>query len=345
MLLVYGAYGFTGALVAREAALRGLPAVLAGRDEARLAPLARGLGLPHRAFPLDDPGALARGLEGARAVLHCAGPFSRTAAPVADACLAAGVHYLDITGEGAVFEAIAARGAAAERAGVTLLPGAGFDVVPSDCLAAHLVRRLPGARSLSLAFSGVRASRGTLRTALESAGEGARARRGGALERIGYAERELDLGAGPRRCFAISWGDLWTAPRSTGLPDVTVYVAAPRATRLLARLAEPFGPVLASEPVQAALRRAVDRLPEGPTPEEQRTSRARLWGEVRDAQGRTAAARLETPEAYTLTARAAVACAARVLAGGVPAGWQTPATAFGPDFVLGIPGVERVDVG
>jgi short subunit dehydrogenase-like uncharacterized protein len=98
-------------------------------------------------------------------VLCAAGPFSATSRPVADACLRNRVHYLDITGEIDVFEALAARDAEAKARGIMLLPGVGFDVAPSDCLAAHLKRRLPDANDLRPYLS-LRAntSRGTAKT-------------------------------------------------------------------------------------------------------------------------------------------------------------------------------------
>jgi short subunit dehydrogenase-like uncharacterized protein len=131
-LLIYGAYGYTGRLVVSEARAAGLRPVLAGRDASALAAMAGPLGLDHRATSLDDQGGLDTALEGARVVLHCAGPFVQTSRAMVDACLRRGVHYLDVTGELAVFEAIAARDAEARACGVTLLPGVGFDVVPSD---------------------------------------------------------------------------------------------------------------------------------------------------------------------------------------------------------------------
>src|SRR5512133_703226 len=170
-LLVYGAYGYTGELVARRAVEVGLAPILAGRDSERAVRVARALGCEWRAFPLSDPDAVRRGIRGAGAVLHCAGPFIRTAAPMAEACVDERVHYLDVTGEIPVFRALLAMGTTARNAGVMLLPGAGFDVVPTDCLAAHLVRRLPGAASLDLVLAGLdRPSRGTARTMLEHAG-------------------------------------------------------------------------------------------------------------------------------------------------------------------------------
>src|SRR5207237_1168186 len=70
-------------------------------------------------------------------VLHCAGPFIHTSRPMVEACVKAGAHYLDITGEIAVFESILNR----DEQHVTLLPGVGFDVVPTDCLGAMLAPR------------------------------------------------------------------------------------------------------------------------------------------------------------------------------------------------------------
>ena len=342
--MIYGATGYTGSLVAREAARRGLRPVLAGRSADRVAALAGGLGLDHRAFAVDAAGD---GLRGVRAVLNCAGPFGRTAGPLADACLAAGAHYLDITGEAGVIEATAARGPAARAAGAVLLPGAGFDVVPSDCLAAHLKRRLPTATRLALAFrSNGRMSRGTALTALDGAADGGLVRKDGVITRVpaAWKTRAIDFGDGrPVRAITIPWGDVATAYHSTGIPDVEVYLAAPRGLRAAARLTRYLGWLVRSRPVQALVRRRILAGPPGPTEAERRANRCDLWGEVADPAGRAAVSRLQTPDGYDLTVQASLAAAARVLAGAVAPGFHTPATAFGPDFVLELPGVTRAD--
>src|SRR4051812_44120316 len=129
--LLYGSYGYTGRLIATRALEMGLRPLLAGRDAGKVRAHAAELGLEHRAFALDDTAAAHAALGEAPVVLHAAGPFARTAAPMAQACLRTKTHYLDITGELAVFEAMAELGARALDAGVMLLPGAGFDVVPS----------------------------------------------------------------------------------------------------------------------------------------------------------------------------------------------------------------------
>jgi short subunit dehydrogenase-like uncharacterized protein len=345
--LLYGANGYTGLLIAHEAVARGLRPVLAGRNPDAVATLARGLGLEHRAFALGDAAAVERGVRSCTAVLHCAGPFARTSKPVADACLRAGVHYLDVTGEVAVFEALAARDAEARAAGVMLLPGAGFDVVPSDCLAAHLKGRLPSATRLALGFRQFsRMSRGTATTVAENLHRGGLVRRGGVLTPVpaAWKSRRIDFGSGPTWAVTIPWGDVSTAWYSTGIPDIEVYSAAPFATRLALRASRHLGWLLGSSWVQNFLKRRIRAGPAGPSAEERARGRSHLWGEASDDAGHRVVSRLRGPEGYTLTAHAAVAVVGRVLRGEAPAGFQTPSRAYGADFVLGLEGVTREDV-
>jgi short subunit dehydrogenase-like uncharacterized protein len=345
-LLVYGANGYTGELIARLAVARGLRPVLAGRNADAVSALARELGLEARVFGLEDKGALARGLAGMDVVLHCAGPFAHTSRPMAEACLTARAHYLDITGEVAVFETLAQRDAAAKAAGVMLLPGAGFDVVPSDCLAAHLKRRLPSAThlALGLAMSG-RFSRGTATTMIENLGRGGLVRQDGALVRVpaGHKAREIDFGRGPRTCVAIPWGDLSTAFHSTGIPNIEVFLAGPPSMPTVMAVSRALSPLLRSAPVQALLKRRVRSGPPGPSAEARARGSSVLWGEVTDGTGGRAESRLTGPEGYTLTALTALAITERVLAGDAPPGFQTPSRAYGADFVLNIEGVARSD--
>lgn len=341
--LIYGATGYTAGLAARFAAERGQKPILAGRSQAPIRALAESLGLEHRTFGLDDPRALDRGLEGMKVVLHCAGPFAHTWRPMAEACLRTGTHYLDITGEPLVFESLHARDAEARTASVMLLPGAGFDVVPSDCLAAHLKRRLPTARRLCLAFRALGGvSRGTAATVVENLGQGGLVRRGGVLTRVpaGWKTRLVDFGRGPTRTVTIPWGDVVTAFYSTGIPDIEVY-AAVRGPSWAIRC---LGPLFRTRPVQAFLKSRIRARPPGPTDEERARGRGLLWGEAMDEAGRTVEARLTTPEGYTLTALTALLIVSKVLAGHAPAGFQTPSTAYGPDLILEVEGVRREDV-
>ncbi len=344
--LLYGAYGYTGERIAREAAARGLRPLLAGRDPHRLTALAAELGLSCRAFDLADRAALEAALDQVPAVLHCAGPFVHTYRPMVDACLARRVSYLDITGEAEVFLALAALSGAAAAAGITLLPGVGFDVVPSDCLAAHLKRRLPGATHLTLAFRpDAGPSRGTAATMAEHAHEGGLVRRDGELVRVPVAwhTREVDFGEGPQPAVTIPWGDVVTAWYTTGIPNVEVYMAMPEPMIRRLRRSRPLVGLLRLAPLRRlAAARARQRAP-GPSNERLAKGETRLWGEARDAQGAVVAARQRGPQAYRWTVITALAAVVRVTAGGIDSGFLTPAGAFGPDFVLGA-GVEREDL-
>ena len=341
--LIYGANGYTGALVARLAASRGHRPILAGRNAAEVGPLAASLGLESRAFGLD---AIGHGLDGVSAVLHCAGPFARTAKLMAAACLRAGAHYLDVTGEIVVFETLAAMDGLAKKAGVMLLPGVGFDVVPTDCLAAHLKRRLPTATRLRLGFQikgGV--SRGTARTMSENLGGGGAVRKRGKIVKVPacWKTRRIDFGLGPTTAMTIPWGDVSTAWHTTGIPDIEVYMAAPLSMRIFARLSRGLGPILGSKFVQSRLDRKIAGGPAGPSEAQRQRGVSLVWGEALDDRGCRMTSRLRGPEGYTMTALTALAVVERVLAGEARPGFQTPARMYGADFILTVPGVERVD--
>lgn len=344
--LLYGATGYTGGLILQRCLERGLRPILSGRSDA-VARLAAQHGLTSRIAGLDDAGLLRRALDGVAVVLHCAGPFGRTSRPMADACLATGAHYLDITGEIGVFEALAGREAEARARSVMLLPGVGFDVVPSDCLAAHLKRRLPSATSLLLAFqSSGGVSRGTATTMVENIGRGGAVRKGGRIVPVppAWKTRMVDLGRGPVSVTTIPWGDVATAWHSTGIPDIEVYTRVGTLARRLLAASRYFGRVLASAPVQRFLLGRIRSRAPGPDAEARAKGGCRLYGEVRDSAGRVCRARLTGPEGYSLTVVAAVMALEAVLGGRVTPGYQTPSTAFGPDFVLGIEGVRREDL-
>ncbi len=342
--LIYGATGYTGRLCAEHAVERGLRPILAGRNPDKLRALAEVFGLEWRAFGLAPTPAQ---LQGVAAVLHAAGPFSATAAPMASACIEAGVHYCDITGEIDVFEALAAWDARARDAGVMLLPGAGFDVVPSDCLAAHVAARLPGAMRLRLSIGGLsKASRGTMKTMLEGVGTGMRLRRNGAIVQGDAGRRqEADFGNGSRPTLGVPWGDVSTAWRSTGIPNVEVFFEATRQTKVMTALPAPVRKLLSLSPVVRFLQGQVDRyLPPGPSPADRTIGRAAVLAEAWDAAGRRVSALLAPPEPYHLTARTAVELARLAAGGAAVTGYQTPSTAYGADFVLQFQGVRRTDV-
>ena len=338
-LLLYGVNGYTGKLILEVALREGLRPVLAGRRAEAVEPIAKAHGLQSLCFGLEDPGTVARLLEPFSALLLAAGPFSKTSGPALDACLRSKTAYLDITGEVDVFEAAFARDADAKKSGIPVLPGTGFDVVPSDCLAKALSEALPGATSLTLAFRGFKTSAGTMKTMVQSLPKGGLARVDGKLVSVPAAWKtmEVPFPDKPRLAMTIPWGDLSTAFRSTGIPDIEVYMAVSPSAVSSARRLRRFAPVLGLGFVQSFLMRRIEKRVKGPTEEERRRERSSLWGRVTNGT-QSVTGTLETLEGYALTAETAVAIAKRVLAGSVPPGVHTPSQAFGARFIETIRG-------
>ena len=345
--LLYGANGYVGEAAARMAVETGLRPVLAGRDAAKIGKLAAALSLDYRVFDLQDPHKVVSALKDTTVLLHCAGPYLYTSKPMVDACLQTGTHYLDLTGEIPVYEAVARRDAEAKARGVMLLPGTGFDVVPTDCLALHLKQRLPSATHLALAFQSEGPAGlppGTQKTAIELINYGDRVRSAGALVAPAQAikTRLADFGKGPVLATRLTWGDVFTAYHSTGIPNIEDYTVIPEASRKLIALLGKLRPLLKWALLRNLLKRGVQP---GPTAEQRARTLMHVWGEATDQQGRKAVSRLHGPEAGVIwTVRAALAAVRKVLSGSAPAGFQTPATAYGADFVLQCEGVTREDV-
>lgn len=340
--LVYGANGYTGELIAREAVKRGLRPILSGRSQNKIEPLAKELNLTFRTFSLEDKKSLEYTLKEVDFVIHCAGPFSLTSQKMVEACLRFGKHYLDITGEISVFEAMAKLDEAAKKAGAMIMSGVGFDVVPSDCLAVHLKNKLPSATNLTLAFYGLGGiSHGTQATMTMNIGNGGAIRRNGEIVRVpaAYKTREIDFGEFTKNAVTIPWGDVATAYYSTQIPNIEVYTVVPNAQLKLLKLSRYLGRFLKTKFVQNYLQK---QIPEGgPSDEERAKGKTYLWGEASDEQGNRVEARLVCPEGYTTTVLTALKIAEKILDGNFCAGFQTPAKCYGADLILEIEGTER----
>jgi short subunit dehydrogenase-like uncharacterized protein len=344
--LLYGAYGYTGRLAAELAAAKRLDVVLAGRNKDALAELGYRLGLPTRVVGLNDAKQLSEALDDIACVVHMAGPFVATSAPMLNACLATQTNYTDITGEIEVFEAIWSRKEEIRRAGITAVPGAGFDVVPTDCLAAYVARKLVRPASVIIALRGLEsASQGTLRTAIRQVSKPVLCRRAGAIVALDdHSTRWIDFGSGDEPCVPVSWGDVATAFHSTGVGNITVYFRRTRLLRSADILGKLFGPLLRSRIGQSALAAIVSSLPDGPSQTERVSHRSTVWAEATDCSGRSSRASLSTPDAYDFAANSALEISSRISSLPVALGLATPSQAFGADFVLSLPGCSRMDI-
>ena len=346
--LLYGSYGYTGQLIVEQALRQGLRPLLAGRNEKKLRLQAEQHNLEYRVFHLRNTAKLDSALQEVEAVLHCAGPFVHTFRQMAEACLRTKRHYVDISGEIVGFEALAEMNAQAREAGVMLLPGAGFDVVPSDCLAAHLKRRLPSATQFRLFVRPVGAgvSRGTAKSAIENMHRQGMIRRDGRLIQVppAWNVRECDFGRGYTRVVSVGWGDVSTAYYSTGIPNIETYFAFPARMISLLRSMRVLGPLLYNRPVKSLLKFLIDVAVKGPEEQKRKRASAIFVGEVTDPNRGRAVSRLISPEGYTCTALTTVEIMQRVLNGEWKEGFQTPSMAYGADFILQFPGVRRESV-
>jgi short subunit dehydrogenase-like uncharacterized protein len=301
-----------------------------------------------RVFELAKSDEIGRNLEGMDVVLHCAGPFSRTAEPMLEACLAHKVHYLDITGEIDVFALGHRAHARARRQGIVVLPGSGFDVVPTDCVAAMLKRRMPDATSLVLAFeAGGGPSPGTAKTSVEGMAKGGRARVNGELVDVPLAwkSRTFVRDGKVRSAMTIPWGDVYTAFVSTGIPNVETYMVVPPKTIKRLTWMRHLQPVLKMGFVQNFMKRRVERSTPGPSQQRRQDSGSYVWGEVRNAAGKEARLALAAPNGYDLTVTASLGIAQRLLEQAQPpeGGYYTPSQLMGADYVTTLPGVRLIE--
>ena len=346
--LIYGSYGYTGQLIVARALKEGLRPILAGRNEKKLRAQAEQYSLDCRAFSLHDMAKLDAALLDVDAVLHCAGPFIHTFRQMAEACLRTKRHYVDISGEIPGFEALASMDDRAKEAGIMLLPGAGFDVVPSDCLAAHLSQRLPSARQFRLFLRGVGAgvSRGTAKSAIENMHRQGTIRRDGQLVQVppAWNVRERDFGRGYTKVVSVGWGDVSTAYYSTGIPNIEAYFAFPESVINLLRLMRVVGPLMYNRVVKGLLKLSIDMFLKGPKEERRKSASAIFVGEVIGQKGERAVSRLMTPEGYTCTALTTVEIMKRILNKDLKTGFQTPSLAYGSNFILQFEGVRREDL-
>ena len=343
--LLNGANGYTGELIARYAHLYDLQPILAGRSRDKLQSLAAKLNLPYKVIDLNDTGALQSALREVKVVVHAAGPFQHTAKQMIEACLETGVHYLDINGDIAVFEMLKTYNEKAMLSGIMVMPGAGFDVVPTDCLALLLKKLLPDAIALKLAFAslGGTLSHGTATTMTNKLGDGGAVRKNGQITRVPLGHKGMWVDFGMKKLFVMSipWGDIATAHFTTGIPDIETYTNVSLKTYRLLKLQFLFNWLLRTSFMRNYIKKKIDQRPAGPNDDMRSKGLSLIWGQATNAAGKTASARLKCPDGYTLTMYSTLLITKKVLQGNFQPGYQTPAAVYGEDLVLEVPDTRR----
>lgn len=346
-ILLYGANGYTGRLIADLCATYGVKPLLAGRNEVELKEMGTKFNLPYTVVSLNQPELLREILADVQVVIHAAGPFSHTALPMLEACIATKTHYLDITGEIAVFELAKTLNRKAEEAGVMLMSGVGFDVVPTDCMALYLKNKLPDATHLQLAFvnSGGGISHGTASTMVEGLGQPGAVRENGVIvpKPVGHKSRWLTLDGKKYFVMTIPWGDVSTAYHTTGIPNIETYTGVKPTVHTMLKFQGLWNKLLRTQFVKKKIQKRVDQI-SGPDDEARISGRSLVWGGVRNAAGQAYTALLQTPEGYTLTAHSSLIIVKKVMNGELKTGYQTPASVYGENLILEVPGTIRKDI-
>lgn len=326
-LMIYGAAGYTGRMASANVKAAGVDFVIAGReqDEAKFAALASDLGVEYRLFAVDDPSTAEAALGDISVLLNCAGPFMRTAGPLMNACIAAGVHYLDIAAELDSYRLAEKLDQDANAAGVMLLPGSGGSVAMLGSLAGHAARRVTAPRNLRIALHVAGGfSRGSAISASENVTTECLYRVDGTLmSRSPEEVREFDFGNGPATSFPVTLPDLITIWRATRIPNIETFVHVTEG-------AFPEGDLAA--------------MPDGPTLEQREANRYHAAVEVTTEDGTVVRSILDTVNGYTFTALAAAEAARRVVNGEARPGFQTPAGLFGDGFAETIADTTIVDL-
>lgn len=346
-VLLYGANGYTGELIARYANEYNITPVLAGRNETTIRALAERLQLPFRIFSLNNANELQHQLLDVMVVIHAAGPFSATATQMVEACIATNTHYIDINGDISVFELIKTYDAAAKKANVMLLPGAGFDVIPTDCTALHLKEQLPDATHLQLAFigNGGGLSHGTATTMAQRVGEEALIRNNGKLIKkpLGFKGMWLNTGSQQRFVMSLQWGDISTAYHTTGIPNVEVFTGIQPKVYKLLKFQFLFNWLLRTTFIRNIIQQKINDRPAGPNDEQRANGSTTVWGKVWNAKGEEKTSLLQCADGYTVTAWGCLLITQKILKGEWKAGYQTPASCYGKDLILEIPKSKRIN--
>jgi short subunit dehydrogenase-like uncharacterized protein len=228
-----------------------------------------------------------------------------------------------------------------------LCPGVGFDVVPTDSIAARLRHELPDATHLALGFdsrSGL--SKGTAKTAIESAGQGSCIRSSGRIVAVplGSRTRRIDFGNGEKLAVGIPWGDVSTAYYSTGIENVEVYTASSQKAVNSMRRANFMRPLLRRHWVRELLKFGAQRRITPPDRTQRDNNPTFVWGEVRNAAGATKTARLRTANGYSFTVLSSLAILQELLHRPCIPGYATPSLLMGPDFVSTLPGSSAIRI-
>ncbi|QJR82863.1 hypothetical protein CA267_013400 [Alteromonas pelagimontana] len=316
--MIYGAYGYTGAMITEQLSILGQNIIVAGRDESKLNVIKEKFNVPSKVFSLGSEHELARILKDIDIIINCAGPFNRTVRPLMRAAIKNNTHYLDISAELDSYYLAEALDEEAKAAGVLLMPGCGGSVAMIGCLTAFAKKQMPNPveARVALHVSGSM-SRGSAISASDYLTPTLIVRHAHELtETEDSVTRTFNFGKGMVDCVPVSLPEVITLWAQNRIADISTYVH-------VSGEAFPTGDL--------------SSLPAGPTEQERENNRYQAAVQLTDVDGNEVHAMLDTLNGYSVTPRAAALAVKNIANGNVKAGFRTPSEMFGSSFILNIP--------
>jgi len=325
-MLLYGATGYTGKIIAARAKELNLDFEIAGREFDKTQRLARELAVPFHVFTIDDEHAWEEALIGKQLLINAAGPFKFTARQGMSACLKAGAHYLDISAELETYQLAESLDEEARLAGIQLISGAGL-FVSYDALVVHLSKLVAEPQYLKVGFRHYGGfSRGSILSSQNIADLGLLVRRNGMInENLNPKSKIFSFGDEDVECMPTPLGGIILSYKSTGIPNIEEYFSLKLPATELPGL-------------------TMETLPDGPTQEERAAGRSGISAEIMGKDGKVVSAYVDAPSGYDLTPLSVVALAQRVLNGDFKVGYQSPGSAYGEETIKDIPDTYLIDL-
>lgn len=345
--MIYGVTGFTGALVIEEALKRGHKPIIAGRNAEKLKVIADQYQVEYQAIDLKDTEKLHKAVAEMDLVFHVAGPYLITAEAMLQACIAGKTHYVDITGEAPIFKRIFELSDQAKAAGICLVSGIGFDVIPTDCLLKHVAAKIKNTQSVELAIAPVvKPSAGTAKSALGIIESGkADIRQDGKIVSVPFGSeiKTINFPGGKKTVSIGPIADIYTAYYSTGAKNVKTFMAMPAAAAYMSKFTMPMlGWALRKPAVKKRLEKIIDNNVKGPELSFRAKGHTEIYARAENANGDVAEGYLRTGEVYHLTAQLSVRFIEHVLEKN-PSGALAPAQLFPMRDLLDVDGVFLYD--
>ncbi len=343
--MIYGAYGFTGSLLAKIAADKGFKPVLAGRDALKTKRLALSLGLDFKVFSLDEDSIIEKNLKDIDLLYNLAGPYCKTAPTMVEACLRTKTHYMDLTGDIEIYDFLYSLDKVAIENEILIMPGVGFNVIATECVAAHTVQKLSTCDHLDIVMATqAKPSKGTFKQMIALLPRGGYEIENHELKRrnIGKSDIKIKYPDKRRTPFSIPIGELIACHKSLNIANIRVHYAMSSSwVRMTETMIDIIAKFSGKNYGKKVLSNFASNYIKGPDETSMLHDKAYVYAKASSDLGVYAETMIKTPEPYYFTALITLKVIQKVLDGEYK-GALTPVEAFGSSIIFEVEGVEYV---